>query len=77
MLLIAHNRHTETHFIFSIFVTMTGPSSIYVILCDLFFIFTHIFIIINHTLKQTHLFLAHFLGYLKLVLDDNVDEKSK
>ena len=56
---------------------MTGPSSIYVILCDLFFIFTHIFIIINHTLKQTHLFLAHFLGYLKLVLDDNVDEKSK
>ena len=40
----------------SIFVTMPLPSSIYVVcICDLFFIFPLIFIIINHiiTLKQT------------------------
>ena len=35
-------------------------------LCNLFFIFNLIFVVINHvtSLKQTHLFLLHFLGYL-------------
>ena len=103
LLLITHNHnHIETHFIFSIFVTMHRPSSIYVVcttgknavispdflvwefcgkaqfplnfhtrwnygifrsVCDLFSIFTLIFIIISHiiSLKQTHLFLARFL----------------
>ena len=48
-------------------------------LCDLFFIFNFIFIAINHilSLKQTHLFFAHFLEYLLLFLDDNVDEESE
>ena len=43
-------------------------------LCDLLFIFSLIFIVINHkiTIKQRHLFFAHFLGYLLLVLVDNV-----
>ena len=46
---------------------------------DLFSIFTLIFIINNHiiSLKQTHLFFAHFLEHLKLVLDDNMDEESE
>ena len=32
----------------------------------------------NHifSLKQTHLFFAHFLEYLKLILNDKVDEKA-
>ena len=35
------------------------------------------FIITNHTisLKKTHLFFAQFLGYLILVLDDNMNEE--
>ena len=47
-------------------------------LCGLFFIFSLSFIIINQTisLKQTHLFFAHFLEYLILVLDDNMNEES-
>ena len=54
---------------------MSWPSSY---LCDVFFIFTLSFIIINNTtsLKEMHLFFAHFLEYLKLVLDDNMDEES-
>ena len=43
--------------------------------CDLLFIFSLILIVINHRtpLKQTHLFFVHFLEYLLLLLDDNVD----
>ena len=41
---------------------------------DPFFIFSLIFIAINHitSLKQTHLFFVHLLQYLLLFLDDNV-----
>ena len=48
-------------------------------LCDLFFMFSIIFIAVNsiRPLNQTNLFLAHFLEYLLLFLDDNVDEKSE
>ena len=47
--------------------------------CDLFFIFSLIFITSNSitSLKQTHLFFAHSLEYLLLFLDDNVDEESE
>ena len=43
-------------------------------LCDLFFIFSLIFIAINliTSLKQ-----MHFLEYILLFLDDNVDEESE
>ena len=43
-------------------------------LCDPFFIFSLIFIIINHTisLKETQLIFAHFLEYITLVLDGNM-----
>ena len=48
-------------------------------LCDLFFMFSLIFVAVNsiRSLNQTNLFLAHFLEYLLLFLDDNVDEKSE
>ena len=48
-------------------------------LYDLFIIFSLIFIVINHitSLKQTHLFFAHFLEYILFFLDDEVDEKSE
>ena len=43
----------------------------------LFFISSLIFIVINHitSFKQTHLFSVHFLEYLLLFLDGNVDIK--
>ena len=42
-------------------------------LYDLFFIFSLISIVINHTtpLKQMHLFFVRFTEYLLLFLDDN------
>ena len=42
-------------------------------LYDLFFIFSLILIVINHTtpLKQMHLFFVRFTEYLLLFLDDN------
>ena len=46
-------------------------------LCNPFLTFNLIFILINHiiSLKQKHLFFVHFLEYLILVLDDNMDKK--
>ena len=46
---------------------------------DLFFIFNLIFIAINSitSLKQMYLFHAHFLDYLLLFLDENLNEESK
>ena len=48
-------------------------------LCDLLFIFSLIFIVINHitSFRQTHLFFVHFLEYILLFLDDNMDEESE
>ena len=45
-------------------------------LCDLFSIFSLIFIVINRTtsVKQSYLFFVHFLEYLLLFLDGNMDE---
>ena len=59
---MAHNdHHTGTCFIFSIFVSMSWPSSIYVVSMWSIFIFSLIFITINHTisLKQTHFRSSH------------------
>ena len=58
-LLTTNNRYyTETHFTFSRF----GLDLFILYLCDLFFIFSNIFIVINHmtTFKQTYLFVARF-----------------
>ena len=45
----------------------------------LFFQFSLIFIVINHKIsfKQMYLFFVHFLEYLLLFLDNNVDEESE
>ena len=44
-----------------------------------FFVSILVFIIIDYiiSLNQTHLFLAHFLEHLMLVLDGNIDEESE
>ena len=48
-------------------------------LYDLIFIFSLIFIVINHitSFKQSYWFFEHFLEYLPLFLDDNVNKESK
>ena len=48
-------------------------------LCNRFFIFSPIFIVINHItlFKQTYLYFAHLLEYFLLLLGDNVDEESQ
>ena len=48
-------------------------------LCDLFFLFSFIFIAINYktSFKQRYLFLVHFLEYLLLFLGDDGDEESE
>ena len=79
------HHYPETHFIFKIFVTMSRPMSrsIYFVLCDLYFIFSLIFIVIIHitSSKQTHLFFFTFsrniaiIIFNKILLDDSVDEE--
>ena len=58
---------------------MSSPRAIYVVLCNLFFIFSLIFIVINHiaSFKQMYLFFVQFLEYLLLFEDENVDEESQ
>ena len=48
-------------------------------LCDLFLIFSLIFIVINHItlFKEIYLFFVHFLEYFLLFLDDNLNEESE
>ena len=47
--------------------------------CNLFFIFSLTFIVINHitSLKQTHLFFIHFVECLLLFLGNNLDKESE
>ena len=47
-------------------------------LCDLFFNWSLIFIVVNHITSfiQTHLFFVQFLEHLLLLKDDNVDEEN-
>ena len=70
---------TETNFIFSLFVSMPRPRSIFIVSMWCMFQFQPHFIIVNLeiSLKQTHLFFAYFLEYLILSLDDNMDEKNE
>ena len=60
-------------------LSMSMLRLIYVLYCNLLFIFSLIFVVINHTtsLEQTHLFFVRFLEYLLLLLDDNADEESE
>ena len=47
-------------------------------LCDLFFIWSLIFIVANHITSfiQAYLFFVQFLEHLLLLKDDNVDEEN-
>ena len=77
---LIHNHHfTDTHFIFSILVSMSMPGPAYVVSMWSILIFSLIFIVINHitSLKQMDLFFVHFLEYLLLFLDDNVNEENE
>ena len=58
---------------------MSKPRLIYVVFCDVLFIFSFIFIAIHHIalLKQTYLFFVNFLEYFLSLLDEKVDEESK
>ena len=48
-------------------------------ICDVFFFFILVFIAINYVtpLKQMYFFFLHFLEYLLLFLNDNMDQTSK
>ena len=81
-MMISSNHHfTETHFIFSIFLSSPclalGLFMLY--LRDLFFISSLISIVINDitSFKQTYLFFLHFLEYLLLFLNSNMDKESE
>ena len=68
MLLNSYNNdYNQTHFIFSIFVSMFRASLFVSNLCDLFLIFSVIFIFINYITshKQTYLFFVPFLFFLQ------------
>ena len=59
---------------------MCRPRSIYVVsLCSIFDFQPHFHCRESYNVKkkQTHLLFVHFLEYLLLFGDDNVDEKSK
>ena len=68
------------HILYFVFLSMSRLMPVYVVYCDLLFIFNIIFIAITHItlLKETHLFFfVHFLEYLLSFLDDKKDQESK
>ena len=71
------HHHTETLFIFTIFVSMSRSSSIYVVSSWFIFHF-HFHFPYNqpYNVIKADTFLVHFL-YALLILDDNVDQESK
>ena len=58
---------------------MCRHTFIYIVSLCFIFIFSLIFIAMDQItpLKQTYLFSVHFLEYILLFLDDNVDETNK
>ena len=52
-----------------------GPFMLY--MCDLLFIFSLIFIVINNLIKTDALVFVYFLEYLLLLLEDSLDDQSK
>ena len=64
---------------FTISISMSRLRSIYLVFMWSVFHFQPDFNFINHItlFNQRYLFFAHFLEYLLLFLDDNVDEKSE
>ena len=74
-----NHRRTVTNFTISILVPLSRLGLFMLYLCDLIFICSPTFIIINYTflLKQTHLLLHIFLEHLLLFLNNNIDEESE
>ena len=74
----SHN-YTWKSFIFSIISPCLGLGLFMPHPCDLFFIFSLIFVVTNHItpFKQTYLFFVDFLEYLLLCLDDNVEKANE
>ena len=69
-----------SHILFLVYLFLCLDLGLFMLyLCDLFFIFSLIFSVINHitSFKQTYLFFVHFLEYLLLFLDNNVSEESE
>ena len=71
LLVVYNHHHTKTHFIYSMYVTMCWPGSIYAVsMSSIFHYHPHFYhnqYIIS--LNKTHLYFAHFLEHLKLVYD--------
>ena len=73
ILLNTYNHHyIETHFIFSIFVSISRSRCIFVVFMWFIFLFQPHF----HC-QQTHLFFVHFLGYFLLFFDGKADKESE
>ena len=80
MLLNTYNHHYTfyvLYLVFSIFESMYRPSPFMLYMCDLFFIFSLIFIVINNLIKTDALVFIYFLEYLLLFLEDSLDDKSE
>ena len=67
------------HTLYLVYLRQCLSLDLMLYLCDRFFIFSPIFIVINHItlFKQTYLYFAHLLEYFLLLLGDNVDEESQ
>ena len=81
MLLNTYNHHyAETYFIFSIFMVMSRPRSIYVVSMLSIFLFSASFslsLIIKSHLNRSTFFFVYYLVHLLLDLHDNVVEESE
>ena len=80
MLLIIYNHHyNETHILYLVYLcSCLGLGLFLSYPYKLFLIFSLNFNVIGYitSFKQTYLFFAHFFEYLRLFLDDNMDEAS-
>ena len=72
-----NHHHNETHFIFSIFVSMPRPKSIYVVSAWSIFHLQSQFHCHITSFKQTCLFFVHFLRISPIIIGCNVDQQRK
>ena len=78
MLLNTYNHHYTFYILYLVYLSPCiglGPFMLY--MCDLLFIFSLIFIVINNLIKTDALVFVYFLEYLLLFLEDSLDDKSE
>ena len=78
MLLNTYNHHYTFYILYLVYLSPCidlGPFMLY--MCDPFFIFSLIFIVINNLIKTDALVFVYFLEYLLLFLEDSLDDKSE